>query len=282
MAGNYPKFLCIIKDINNKGGISLKFLTSDAVTLAATSSGDGIPVIFLAGYSGTTYSWAAQNLFFSTAGFHCIHLDKRGHGENTDILSGLRISRLAKDIQELVYQLGLDQFHLVSHSLGSGIAFEYLSLFGEDQVKSLTIIDSPPKAINTSYWSLGMYDLTWQTVSETVENFSHVTLTKKKIETDLLRSMHQGHYRFNFLKTAPLVEDFLTKDYRDVLKQVSLPILYIGGEQSPLFSNAVASYYSQTAKQATSYLIKDAGHLPYAESPAEVNQLISQFILDNQ
>lgn len=256
----------------------MNFYTSDSVNLVFSSYGDGIPIIFLAGYSGTTYSWAAQNEYFSQAGFQCIHLDKRGHGENSDILDGLRISRLAKDIRDLVNLLNLKQFHLVSHSLGAGVAFEYLSLFGEDEILSLTIIDVPPKSINTSEWQYGMYNLTWQTVSETVENFSHVALTQKKIDTDLLRKMHQGHYKFNFIKTAPLVRDFLTKDYRDILKNLTVPTLYIAGELSPLFPNRLTQYYQASNPHVTTFTAKDCGHLPYAESPEETNQVIMEFI----
>ena len=257
---------------------NLNFYTSDAVTLAYSIYGEGTPILFLAGYSGTTYSWSAQTEFFSQAGFQCIHLDKRGHGQNTDILSGLRISRLAQDIKELVTLLDIKHFHLVSHSLGAGVAYEYISLFGESELLSLTVIDVPPKAINTDKWQLGMYNLTWHTISETVANFSHVALTAKKIETDLLRQMHQGHYKFNFLKTAPLVSDFLTKDYRDVLTTLTRPTLYIAGELSPLFPKKLTQYYQDSNPHVTTFTAKACGHLPYAESPEETNQVMLDFI----
>lgn len=259
----------------------MNFYTSDSVNLVFSSYGEGIPIIFLAGYSGTTYSWASQNDFFSRAGFKCLHVDKRGHGENTEILSGLRISRLAKDIRDLVNVLNIKHFHLVSHSLGVGVAFEYISLFGEDEILSLTIIDAPPKSINTPEWQLGMHALTWHSISETVENFSHVALTKKKIDTDLLRQMHQGHYKFNFTKTAPLVQDFLTKDYRDILKNLTVPTLYIAGELSPLFPNTLTQYYQDSNPHVTTFTAKDCGHLPYAESPEEVNPLLLNFVQKN-
>ena len=80
--------------------IELNFKTSDGVTLEFSSVGEGTPIIFIAGYSGHEYSWSAQTDFLSQSGFRCLHLDKRGHGKNADAISGLRMSRLAKDIKE--------------------------------------------------------------------------------------------------------------------------------------------------------------------------------------
>lgn len=74
----------------------MNFKTSDGVTLEFSSVGEGIPIIFIAGYSGHEYSWSAQTDFLSQSGFRCLHLDKRGHGKNADVISGLRISRQAK------------------------------------------------------------------------------------------------------------------------------------------------------------------------------------------
>ena len=85
----------------------MNFKTSDGVTLEFSSVGEGTPIIFIAGYSGHEYSWSAQTDFLSQSGFRCLHLDKRGHGKNADAISGLRMSRLAKDIKEMVNLLGL-------------------------------------------------------------------------------------------------------------------------------------------------------------------------------
>jgi non-heme chloroperoxidase len=261
--------------------IKLNFTTSDGVTLEFAIVGEGIPIIFIAGYSGHEYSWSAQTDFLSEHGFRCLHLDKRGHGKNAAVISGLRISRQAKDIKEMVDLLGLDSYHIISHSMGCGVAFEYLSLFGVDAIKSVTFIDSSPKPINTPDWQLGMHGLTWQTLTEANTTLANLSLIKNKIDTDLLRKMMRGNQVFKFEETEPLLLDLLTKDYRDVLKQTTRPILFISGELSPLFPTQLTAYYVQTAQHAQSFLAKGAGHLPYAESPDETNQVLLDFLREN-
>jgi pimeloyl-ACP methyl ester carboxylesterase len=71
----------------------------------------------------------------------------------------------------------------------------------------------------------------------------------------------------------------LTKDYRDVLKQTTIPILFISGELPPLFPTQLTDYYVQAAKHAKSFLAKGSGHLPYAESPDETNQVLLDFLI---
>ena len=73
----------------------------------------------------------------------------------------------------------------------------------------------------------------------------------------------------------------MEKDYRDVLKQTTRPILFISGELSPLFPTQLTAYYVQTAQHAQSFLAKGAGHLPYAESPDETNQVLLDFLREN-
>ena len=259
----------------------MNFTASDGLTLEFASVGEGIPVIFIAGYSGHEYSWSAQTDFLSEHGFRCLHLDKRGHGKNADVISGLRISRQAKDIKEMVELLELESYHIISHSMGCGVAFEYISLFGDHDIKSVTFIDSSPKPINTPDWQLGMYGLTWQTITEANTTLASLSLIKKKINTDLLRKMMRGNQVFKFEQTEPLLLDLLTKDYRDVLKQTTIPILFISGELSPLFPTQLTDYYVQTAKHAKSFLAKGSGHLPYAESPDETNQVLLAFLREN-
>ncbi|MDR1606175.1 MAG: alpha/beta hydrolase [Streptococcaceae bacterium] len=256
----------------------MTIITSDHQILKLTSYGTGTAIIFISGYSGTSQSWSAQNDFFSQLGFQCLHLDKRGHGENAAVTSGMRISRLATDLKTLIDQLELKAFHLVSHSLGCAIACDYISLFGEAGIQSLTIVDSSPKPIQTADWSLGLDQLTWDNLLTTSEQLIRTPLTQKKIPTALLRKMNQPPYPFDLVQTQPLLLDFLSKDYRDVLDRLQLPLLYIAGEQSPLFPTGLIAYYQETNPTARTYLAAGSGHLPYAECADDFNQVLLSFL----
>lgn len=259
----------------------MKYFTGDKQEITVSVIGDGIPIIFISGYSGNQYSWAVQNEYFSSKGYQCIHIDKRGHGTNREILTGLSISRLAVDIKEAIDFLKLNDFHIVSHSMGSLIALEYLRLFGENQVNSLTIMDCSPKPINTGEWHLGLKGLHWDNIQNISQGIPYNKLSHKKIDLEILRKLNYGQYQFDFIKTLPLVFDFMTRDYLDLLSAINSPVLFIGTDSSPLFSKDLTLYFDATVKNGKSYLMKNCGHLPYAESPDETNKLLHEFIATN-
>ncbi|MBS7576463.1 MULTISPECIES: alpha/beta hydrolase [unclassified Enterococcus] len=256
----------------------MKFITSDQETLNYSITGQGIPIIFVAGYSGNAKHWSAQNEFFLANSYQVIHLDKRGHGENRTINSGLRMSRLATDIHELVKKLKLGKFHLVAHSMGCAITWEYLSLFGSQAIYSLTLLDDSPKPINTPEWQFGLKDLTWQKILEAAKQIPETKLVHHKIDTRLLKAMNQSAVAFDLNQTKPLLLDFLTRDYRDIAFQTELPQLFVSGEYSPLFKKEQAEFLAQQAINGYALIAQDCGHIPQSEHPELVNPAILTFI----
>lgn len=255
----------------------MKLITSDQVTLNYSITGQGIPIIFIAGYSGNANHWFAQSEFFLANSYQVIHLDKRGHGDNHSISSGLRMSRLATDIHQLVEKLQLTNYHIVAHSMGCAVAWEYISLFGSQAIYSLTLIDDSPKPSNTSDWQFGLKDLTWQQILETAKRIPETKLIHHKINTKLLKAMNQAASPFDLEKTKPLLLDFLTRDYRDIAFQAKLPQLFISGEYSPLFKKEQANFLAQQAINGHAYIAEDCGHIPQSEHPELVNPAIMKF-----
>ncbi|MCH4168650.1 MAG: alpha/beta hydrolase [Streptococcaceae bacterium] len=256
----------------------MKFITSDQAALNYSIVGQGTPIIFIAGYSGNANHWSAQTEFFMANSYQVIHLDKRGHGENHTVDSGLRMSRLATDIYELAEQLQLKKYHLIAHSMGCAVAWEYLSLFGNQALYSLTLIDDSPKPINTSNWQYGLKDLTWHQILETAKRIPETRLIHHKIDSKLLKAMNQNAIPFNLRKTKPLLLDFLTRDYRDIAFQTELPQLFISGEYSPLFKKEMAIFLAQEANNGQAFIAEDCGHIPQSEHPELVNPIILNFL----
>lgn len=188
------------------------------------------------------------------------------------------MSRLATDIHELIELLQLKKIHLVAHSMGCAVAWEYLSLFGSQALHSLTLIDDSPKPINTSSWQYGLKDLTWQQILETAKQIPETKLIHHKINTKLLKAMNQNAIPFNLTQTKPLLLDFLTRDYRDITFQTELPQLFISGEYSPLFKKEMASFLAREAKNGQALIAEDSGHIPQSEHPELVNPSILKFV----
>lgn len=86
--------------------------------------GEGEPVVLIHG-NWSTCSWWEPTLERVPAGLRAIAYDLRGRGQTRGPDSSYTIPSLAADLGAFADALGLQQFHVVGHSLGSAVAMEF-------------------------------------------------------------------------------------------------------------------------------------------------------------
>ena len=94
------------------------FVTSDGVQLSYIRQGSGRPIVLIHGWSQCAEEFKHQIEPLS-ARYDVIAVDQRSHGESQKVSYGLRISRLSKDLYELLTELDLNDVALLGHSMGS-------------------------------------------------------------------------------------------------------------------------------------------------------------------
>jgi pimeloyl-ACP methyl ester carboxylesterase len=255
------------------------FETKDHVQLNYEVTGHGRPIIFIAGYSGLQESWQAQKEALVQQDYQVITYDRRNHGKSETTAKGLRISRHGMDLAELIAHLGLEQVDLVGHSMGAGVIWAYLSLFSDEAVHHIVTIDESPKTINETGWSHGLLDLTWENFAEGCRKIEQIKMSHLPIAPALKRLLGKAYQPFDFELNHPLLIDHVAQDWRDVIRQVQRPQLFLAGGQSPLWSADHALMASQlNPDHAQTHLFNQAGHLPHLECPDEFNQVLLDFL----
>ncbi len=103
---------------------------------------DGAPVVFVHGNCASALHWE-ENMLALPEGFRGIAPDLRGYGWTEaapiDATRGMR--DWADDLDALMVALGIEQFHLVGHSMGGGVAMRY-AIDHPEKVLSLTLADT--------------------------------------------------------------------------------------------------------------------------------------------
>ena len=66
---------------------------------------------------------------------------------------GLKISRLSKDLYELLSQLDLSDVALLGHSMGSAVIWCYIDLFGPERVSKIILVDQAPLVTSNPHWT---------------------------------------------------------------------------------------------------------------------------------
>lgn len=101
-------------------------------------AGEGVPIVFVHGNWTTSLSWRPV-LERLPEGYRGVAYDGRGRGETTGPDNDYTMSELAADLLAFADALGLDSFHLVGHSLGSGIAMQF-ALDHPERLRSLVVV----------------------------------------------------------------------------------------------------------------------------------------------
>lgn len=88
----------------------------------------------------------------------CIIYDHRGHGGSKAANKGApTMETLARDLNEIITGLSLSDITLLGWSMGAGVVFNYVRLFGCGALKQIILCDMTPKQLNDDEWKLGLY-----------------------------------------------------------------------------------------------------------------------------
>ncbi|HEU5303365.1 MAG TPA: alpha/beta hydrolase [Gemmatimonadales bacterium] len=99
-----------------------------------------LPAVFVHSLAGNASHWAAQ-LEHLRRNHRAVALDLRGHGRSERPRDGdYTLTAMAGDVAAVVDSLGLDQFVLVGHSMGGGVALLYAGAHPE-RVAGLVLVD---------------------------------------------------------------------------------------------------------------------------------------------
>src|SRR6516225_10402239 len=85
--------------------------------------------------------------------YDVIAVDQRSHGESQKVTYGLKISRLSKDLYELLTELDLSDVALLGHSMGASVIWCYIDLFGLERLSKILLVDQSPFLTLNPHWT---------------------------------------------------------------------------------------------------------------------------------
>ncbi|MCC2639391.1 MAG: alpha/beta hydrolase fold protein [Moraxellaceae bacterium] len=102
--------------------------------------GSGPAVVLIHGWPLSGRSWEKQLLALLAAGYRVITYDRRGFGDSAKPACGYDYDTFARDLQELLTQLNVDDATLVGFSMGGGEVARYLGRYGNARVRGAVYI----------------------------------------------------------------------------------------------------------------------------------------------
>ncbi len=253
--------------------------------------GEGAAVVMMHGWTSNR-SVYDQPVELLKSKARCITYDHRGHGKSREANSGHPdMNALAGDLHELIVTLSLTDITLVGWSMGAGVAMAYIKRYGCAALRQIVLCDMTPKQLNDENWHLGLYkgkftkeDMLVSDKKDFLSQYRSFAVGAKpsieKLPAFVLNYILKKRLMFcdeNVLKSLSL--SMKSQDYRDVMKQITVPCTYFYAVPGSLFSPELAKWYEEhISAPFHAVAFPDSTHLLIDEYPekfaAEIEKLL--------
>lgn len=262
-------------------GLKIKFITNDNVILRYDDFNQTAKkvIILLSGIGSSRIIWEHQISVLIKNNYRVINLDARNQGDSQRTKKGRRISKHAIDLRELIEKLEINMPILIGNSMGAATIYAYLSLFGTESIKGVISIDQSPKMINTDKWEYGYKNLSWENFPDYMMN-PIGKVTYQKINDSLKNKLKEQNEKLPYDEKSnlPLLIDHAFQDWRSVIYDADIPMLFIAGDKSPLFNCRFINILAEKNVNIKGVILKNVGHIIMAENSKLFNNEMINFI----
>ncbi|MBC5637947.1 alpha/beta hydrolase [Ornithinibacillus sp. BX22] len=264
-----------------------KYIEVDSgVELFVQDVGEGDPIVFIPGFTFTTEVFEKQVAYFSN--YHrVIVMDPRSHGKSTITVHGNDYVTHGTDLRKVLEHLQLHHVTLVGWSFGCLTIWEYMKQYGAEGIKSLVLIDMPPKSlsIDTEDWVEGALDdiaaiynnslRTPKGQRDFIIAYATGVMIQRELKEDELtwlveQSMKTPYYIAGNLFASGMFSNYLAEAS---IASKSLPTLTVIAEHwSDTATNFMKKHVPQTQLEVL------GGHMMFWEHHQKFNTILDEFI----
>ncbi|MEU6323991.1 alpha/beta hydrolase [Streptomyces sp. NPDC047009] len=282
-------------------GFRSKYAEVNSFRMHYMQGGKGSPVVMIHGFPQTWAQWRQQMGPLSRT-HTVIAVDLRGTGNSQVTKSGYQAAQLAKDVHQLLKQLGLNNgVQIVGHDIGVWVAYAYAAQWPsevrrmavmeapipDDSVYSFPALNADPK--KPSPWHFGMFQL------PLAEHL--IAGNERVLVQDMITEWLAGNkspftpsdydYYAHFLKEPGRTTAWMSV-YRQLRANVQqnkeflargklkMPILAVGAQDS--FGGMMADQWRHYAVNVDGRVLKNSGHFVTEEKPQEVTAMLQSFL----
>ncbi len=276
------------------------FNTRDHTTLYYEIFGEGKPLILCYGLLCRREHWRHQIKYFSK-NYQVITFDYRGHQSSGYPPNDqhMTLSWCARDIEDLMVHLKLENAVLLGHSMGVPVLVNFAD-FAKDKIRAMVFIcgtvSNPFKDMfytnrldrvfhftsRLHDYAPYVMDLVWKKMSEK-SRFNYILTSRlgfnatKSEEQDVLNYL-EGVNRTPFAIFNSLMKDYTHFDGRKTLPQIHAPVLVIAGGEDMITPASAQEEIAELLPKGELLVISEGSHNAHTDFPVRVNEAITDFL----
>lgn len=266
-----------------------KYIEVDSgVELFVQDVGEGEPIVFIPGFTFTTEVFIKQVEYFSKTN-RVIVIDPRSHGKSTITPHGNDYVTHGSDLASVLQALDVKNATLVGWSFGCFTVWEYLKQNGSENIKSIILVDMPPKSlsVNDEEWVEGKLDDIAAIYNGYLRNptghrefiTSYITqvMVQRDLEKEELTWLVDQSLKTPYYIAGNLFASGMFSDYREEAKKASkaVPTLTIVAEH---WADIAVKYTEQLTPESQVKIL--GGHMMFWEHSVMFNAIVKDFLHD--
>ena len=223
-----------------------------------------------------------------------IIFDLNNYGESQKIGRHITHKQRADVLDELREHLGLEQFNLIAHDLGSSVAIDYMGKYAQ-HVKRLVIM-SPPiypdfkePAIVKLVRVKGLGELLVRVIRPLLFNIGIKRgLVHKQNFTPELLNAFAGPFADREGQAALLRilrwgrPHLVFKDYPNIIQSISVPTLIMQGKQDPYIPMSQVTRMHDAIPNSNLHVIENGSHFLPIDTAKTIAHKINAFISEDE
>jgi non-heme chloroperoxidase len=285
------------------------FTTDDHIKLFYETSGQGKPVVLIHGLTAN-HCFFKKQIPALEEKFQVIALDLRGHGQSEASSDSLTLKRLAKDVKQLLEHLKIFKASFIGWSMGTHVIFEYIKNYSCKEIDKIVVIDMTPKLLKSEDWGFGLpgiisgkqgdfghednlYMLSvmldnWEAYSKVVsQRIFNKSLYNEKMEFNAaadfkgkedLPWIYEEERKNKAYVIAAFWVAMAIKDYRPLLKDITVPCLLTYGTESNYYPPENYEYMQKQIPDARIIPFDGCGHALHIQDPELFNAAVLDFL----
>ncbi|MGD6849061.1 alpha/beta fold hydrolase [Rossellomorea aquimaris] len=221
-----------------------------------------------------------------------IVIDPRSHGRSTTIVHGNDYITHGTDLDKVLKQLKVENATLVGWSFGCLTVWEYIRQFGMGGIKSLVLIDMPPKSLSVQLdedWVEGPLDDMAAAYTNYLRNpkgqrdfisaYATGIMVQRELKEEELNWIVEQSLKTPYYIAANLFSSGLFSDYRVEAAESSESDSLCCCRAAEHWAEAATSYLNKLAPKASVEVL--GGHLMFWEYSEKFNEVVKGFLGGN-
>jgi len=250
--------------------------TINGAELFYNQDGQGDPIIFHHGYTGSHDAWWDLITPRLRDRYRCVVMDCRGAGDSGHPEGGYSIAQYARDVVGMADFLGLDTFTYCGHSMGGVVGME-LGINHATRLNKLVLVapapadgvQQPPELFERSRRQRRERARDTMIRERTIMAAREPDAARIALNVDRALSVSDGHFEQSW---QALVDSRLG----DRLPEIKTPTLMIAGASDGLLPSNLRDF--QRLPNATLHVFSRVGHGVPSDVPAEFAEAVGDFM----